>query len=105
MYSAIKRKKEWTLSFDEFKQFAEQPCSYCNGLLGTNKVGSGLDRIDNNKGYVPGNICSSCGFCNKLRGDRLTHEETKKVVHFIIELRNLNDEEISELCCKTEDEK
>lgn len=90
---AKQRKKPFLISLDEYVTVISQPCYYCNGLLNDGKNrGIGLDRKDNSKGYENNNILSSCGFCNNLRGDRLSIDEMKKVAELIISLRSINSE-------------
>lgn len=70
--------REFTLTEDQFRFLTSQPCFYCgcephqrshtqskkgrrcNGVY----VYNGLDRIDNDKGYVPENVVPCCRFCN-----------------------------------------
>ena len=42
-------------------------CAYCGDELPFN-LSTSLDRIDNNKGYVLGNLVFSCFECNKVKG-------------------------------------
>lgn len=42
-----------------------KPCFYCQLPLG--KTGIGLDRIDNARGYVDGNVLPCCTLCNYVR--------------------------------------
>ena len=86
--TAKRRSKEMTLTFDEYKVVAVHPCYYClNALCGQSQQGGGLDRLDNNIGYVPGNVVSCCAVCNKTRGDRFTVEETKAMIATVLEMR------------------
>jgi len=59
--SAKRRKKRFSLSFDEFKLFFEIPCNYC-GTITEGIIG--LDRVDNNIGYIINNCVSCCKTCN-----------------------------------------
>lgn len=38
-----------------------------------------IDRIDNNKGYVKGNICLACARCNLLKSNVLSFEEAREI--------------------------
>ena len=38
-------------------------------------MGAGMDRLDNSKGYVEGNVVSCCYDCNTARFDNFTFEE------------------------------
>lgn len=51
------------------------PCTYCE----TTTAPRGLDRIDNAKPHVKGNVLPACAPCNFARGDRLSVEEMKRV--------------------------
>ena len=64
------------LTLDEVASIIEQPCTYC----GTVERPRGLDRLDNSGAHTKGNVQSSCASCNARRGNRLTVEETKRLV-------------------------
>lgn len=63
------------LSTDEIVAIIEQPCCYC-GTIAHNR---GLDRIDNRKPHVRGNVQPACAPCNFARGDRFTVEEMMRI--------------------------
>jgi len=52
-------------------------------------VGSGIDRLDNTKGYIIGNIVSCCTICNIIRGEHLSAYEMQEVAKLICKLRNI----------------
>jgi len=58
--SAKRRDLDFKITIDYFKKFWKKSCSYCGGEIKS----IGLDRIDNNKGYIVGNLCSCCYICN-----------------------------------------
>ena len=73
---AKKRGLEYRVSEKEFKRLCQQPCFYCGELpsrafKGNNHFGSflhnGIDRIDNNLGYVKGNMTTACWTCNRAK--------------------------------------
>ena len=64
-HSANKTNKIFNLTKEEFKNFWNKPCHYCNSEIDT----IGLDRVDNNIGYVIENIVSCCIRCNKMKKD------------------------------------
>lgn len=78
------RGKRWALEPEEYEELTAQRCYYCGGLTGG---GVGLDRIDNARGYEPGNVLPCCGSCNMLRSNRLTVEETIAAVDAIGRMR------------------
>ena len=51
---------DFSITKDEFMLFWQKPCFYCGDSIPT----VGLDRVDNSKGYVLGNIASCCSICN-----------------------------------------
>jgi hypothetical protein len=72
------RNIEWTLTLDEWVNIVQQKCSICGsepvmkqGKL-HKKTGqqvpiNGVDRIDNDKGYVIDNVRCSCSNCNYMK--------------------------------------
>jgi hypothetical protein len=87
-HDAEKNGKSFNLTLEDYTNLISQPCIYCDYELGTKVLqGSGLDRIDNTIGYELSNVQSCCMFCNYLRGDRLTVEETHAAIQAIIALR------------------
>ena len=60
---AKRREHEFTLTKEEFMLFWQKPCHYCNDPIET----AGLDRVDNNKGYVLGNLVPCCWTCNMAK--------------------------------------
>lgn len=75
--TALKDKNRiWEISFEEYKLILNDGCFYCKKDLST-ECGSGLDRKDNNLGYVLNNVLPCCGDCNKIKSNVLTVEEMK----------------------------
>jgi hypothetical protein len=60
---ALIRNLEFSLSLEDFAVYKRMPCFYCGD---PGKVG--IDRIDNSKGYVWGNMVSCCFECNRMKG-------------------------------------
>lgn len=86
-----KRNLEWTLILDQFSELIDQPCYYCNNLLGAKSETSyGLDRMDNSKGYHIDNVCSCCLVCNRIKSDVLSVQETIVAVKSILQQRYNN---------------
>jgi 5-methylcytosine-specific restriction endonuclease McrA len=81
---------ELTISRQEYLELAFSNCAYC-GSLPKNRVPlprpstktvytfiflyQGIDRKDNNLGYVPGNCVPCCAVCNSIKGKHLSHDE------------------------------
>lgn len=84
------RKLEWKLSLEDFENLANKPCFYCNNKLGVIvSMSTGLDRLDNSKGYITGNIVSCCNTCNTIRSNILSVHEMQEVVKLLCKLRNI----------------
>lgn len=68
------RNLEFSLSKEEFKELATKSCFYCGenpsyiARKGNDTCTyNGIDRIDNNKGYVLNNVVPCCGICNNAK--------------------------------------
>lgn len=69
---------EFTLTFPEFKKLITDPCHYC-GIVGSRAKKrtckmvtkyihiNGIDRVDNNKGYILDNCVTACRTCNQAK--------------------------------------
>ena len=55
----------FTITESDFEKCAIQPCYYC-GFSSMTRL-NGIDRIDNNKGYIAGNCLSCCTMCNIIK--------------------------------------
>lgn len=64
--NAIDRNLSWELSFEEFCNFWGKPCIYCGDTIET----VGIDRADNNIGYIKGNLVPCCKNCNRFKLNR-----------------------------------
>lgn len=71
--AAHHRNIEWALSEEEVLPLFDMDCSYCkappSNTIYMNQrdkfvLVGGIDRIDNNLGYIPGNITPCCKECN-----------------------------------------
>lgn len=77
--SAKQRNIEWKLSSKDFFTLTSSPCVYCgsepnlvhkpNKSVNGEYVYSGVDRLDNTIGYVPGNVVSCCWVCNRAKNE------------------------------------
>jgi hypothetical protein len=75
----------FNISYDEFvKWFESQPsnCHYCKvpesslaSQTDKKKRKLTVDRMDNSRGYEPGNMCLACYRCNNLKSDFFKYEE------------------------------
>jgi len=80
------KKRGWDnwISIEEYRHLIHQPCAYC-GDINSNRyqdpirvegeIGSvvvqynGIDRVDNTKGYVTGNVVPACKHCNRAKNN------------------------------------
>lgn len=71
------RNIEFLLSKEEFKQLTENNCNYCGNTptknwiqkgLASTYLYNGVDRIDNNIGYILDNCVTCCSVCNFMKG-------------------------------------
>ena len=80
VYGAQNRGYSWELSEDDVKRLFESSCHYC-GKAPSQESGyssiylhSGIDRIDNDKGYDVANCVSCCSICNYAKRD-MSHDD------------------------------
>lgn len=76
--SASSRGHVFDLPPEIFFQLVSADCAYCGGppdlVRKPNKhvngefVYTGIDRVENAKGYIPGNVVSCCWVCNRAKG-------------------------------------
>jgi hypothetical protein len=75
--AAQKRSIPFTLTAGQVDEIATRECFYC-GRPPSQVIGkgwsaytySGLDRVDNRKGYEKSNVVPCCGQCNQAKSDR-----------------------------------
>jgi hypothetical protein len=75
--SAQKDEREFSLSEDEFRTLTKGDCYYCGSepkqafcrSNSTPYFHNGLDRINNHRGYVVGNVVPCCKHCNYAKRD------------------------------------
>lgn len=86
---AVKKNREWSLSFDQWIKLMEQPCSYCgveksitrNHNTNITKTWSHntIDRVDNSSGYNLKNCVTACAICNWMKKDQTRNEFLKQI--------------------------
>jgi hypothetical protein len=80
------RNIKWDLSLEELSKFLKiKECTYCNGPLP--EVGIGLDRKNNDLGYIKRNITRCCGECNAIKSNLLTYKEMLQIKPILIKAR------------------
>lgn len=88
----------FTLTREEYAALIFKPCAYC-GMAPRNKIAGakmrgnfcllyqGVDRMDNERGYEPGNVAPCCQACNSIKGKYLSHPEMIQVARLLKKLR------------------
>jgi hypothetical protein len=66
VHSARIRGKLFTLSLEQATELFQKPCYYC-GDIQRNGL-NGIDRRDNNIGYLLKNCVPACKWCNRMKG-------------------------------------
>lgn len=66
--SAIKRKKEFEINMNQFESIISGNCYIC-GKQNSENHKNGIDRIDNNRGYLLNNCKVCCCECNLMKND------------------------------------
>lgn len=72
---------KFSLSKKQFYSFENKPCRYC----GEKVVPISLDRIDNDLGYIDGNVDACCHTCNSLKHifeEKIFLEHVKKIYKY-----------------------
>lgn len=65
LQGAQKRRVLVSLTKNQYAEVVSESCYYCGGRLP--RRGHGVDRIDNNQGYILGNVRPCCAKCNKAK--------------------------------------
>lgn len=86
---AKERNLEFKLEESDFLKLVQSNCYYCNklpnnhcGYNGNNIKYSGIDRVNNNKGYLIQNCVSCCKECNTAKKS-ITPDIIYKAYHFL----------------------
>lgn len=75
-FNAYYRKIGWNLTEEFFRWITQQPCHYCGTepyqiYQPTRKSGgymfNGIDRVNNDVGYIESNCVPCCGVCNYMK--------------------------------------
>jgi len=93
---AEQRNLDFRLSKKEFRTLTQQNCFYCDskpqGKCGTTKrnngiyIYSGIDRVDNSKGYIIDNCVPCCKVCNYMK---LTSSKDNFIEHIFLIYKHL----------------
>lgn len=99
--SAMNRGLAWSISKKFFANLIRSNCYYCNappsnvyqrkGRRNPIFFYTGIDRLNNNKGYTKDNVAPCCSKCNKLKSNLLTAEQAKVVIKALLEYNSLHN--------------
>ena len=97
---ARRRNREFSINVDDFYKITQQNCVYCGTpprtIVKSKKKGrkefyyNGIDRIDNNLGYVVGNMAPCCKLCNQLKRKLTVKEFLNHVKNIYLFQEKLN---------------
>jgi hypothetical protein len=102
------RKLEFNIDYEHFIKLTSGDCFYCgeppsristtNNNLEGEYIFNGIDRVDNNKGYIEGNIVSCCKVCNYMKRT-MTKEEFLSMCEKVYNThrKELTDEDIYDI--------
>ena len=65
--NCIVMKRVFKISKNQFNKIKKNKCYLCGKNNKNHK--NGIDRINNNLGYIMGNLISCCGDCNNMKKD------------------------------------
>lgn len=75
----------WEIPFEQYVEMLKQKCHYCNDDL--NLTGCGLDRKDNEVGYIVGNVVPCCRQCNTVKNCFFSYEEMIELATVIRQIK------------------
>ena len=76
--AAKSRKLVWAMTEETFDRLTSEPCHYCGAPPSNRRqqtgdpapfIYSGIDRVQNDDGYVDGNVVPCCRICNRAKSD------------------------------------
>lgn len=75
-YDADRRGLEFKISYEEFMSIVSKPCIYCKDYIET--AYNGVDRINNDIGYIFENCVTACSLCNLMKSN---HTDVEFINH------------------------
>ena len=94
--NAIKHKREFNLTFNEFRKLIYDNCYYCGSIpqsklrIVNSELHHGIDRVNNDIDYIITNCVTCCPNCNFAK-KQLTHNEFMLMIKAIYEKHSLHD--------------
>ena len=95
---AKKRGINFELPLEECFKLFDRPCYYCGDAPNNCRVRhngykvyyQGLDRLNNNKGYIENNVVPCCKYCNSFKMDRTEQEFMEHVSRVFKKVQRLS---------------
>lgn len=87
VFGAKKRKLNFELSYDDFKYLITKNCVYCDAepqsklINKTNVNIHGIDRFENELGYLASNCYTCCQTCNQMKSDYSFDEFKEHIIN------------------------
>lgn len=91
---ASKRKKECNLTKEQFDFFRSENCYLCGNRP---SGGCGIDRVDNDIGYIYDNCQSCCNTCNMMKRDEDLEDFIQRCINICITFSGMTIDEIQEI--------
>jgi len=82
--TATKRKLSWNLDSIEVFNLIQQPCFYCGTKVNFPETRNGIDRLDNNLGYITTNVVPCCYVCNIAKHQLSISDFKKHIMNIYI---------------------
>ena len=79
------------LTFEEYNTIINSQCYLC-GRKSYEKYKNGIDRINNNFGYIMNNVKSCCGSCNHIKKDLELDELFNKMTEIFMKCNGCSSE-------------
>lgn len=87
--NSLTRGYNFELTLEQFANLIINNCYYCNNI---NKKGfNGIDRMDNNIGYLIENCVPSCSICNYMKGSKSKEDYLKYIKDLTINFGKLDN--------------
>lgn len=80
--SARRRNKEFELTLNETIELIKQNCYYCDDPSASDNL-CGLDRVDNDRGYLSDNVVPACTPCNIMKFKDNEKDFINRVIHIV----------------------
>jgi len=92
--NASHRGYDFSLTFEQYSEILTQPCFYCKNPHGNKNTRNnktedvyfyynGVDRINNDVGYIVGNVRPACGNCNRAKSDEAMQVFSERIGRII----------------------